>query len=680
MLVLLQSLEFSFGYLTVSFYALIVAFSGWAFAQLALGAFNLFNPIVLGGEPLRVLYRAINRLDSKGLTGDEAVLRATSLEANRALRILAELMDLAAERASVDRDGLVRMVEHLLVEVQLYAQRKHMLPPASAWFIPEPAYPKWVEENHSAVSIALQTSTPLQPQMVPATDWLEKRSAELAGAAIEACVMANDRDAALRITRTVALTAETLARCYRIDDSIAFSAIIRDRCWAIQSENAAAVAVVAEPPLLLTNLLLGWNKAIASWADEIREVVFATKWDRASTKVVQIRGPARVWTAAQRLLEEVHTEHEIEGKRVTPDCYLRFALSDACILSLREFAKQLPKLLDDFAQPAFNWPSPAVKAMTGAHALQALAKARLVMDTIPDAVEDLESLRLRNDSQPAEEFESLAKHVKSRTTPILKSIAEAVTELRPDQSQSSPDLFGGALFTLVHHTEQAIASGDVKLVRSVFQKTLSASMILQEHVLSSYQPPTYQYNSALIDPTIDLLELSGLAMIYEVLRSDRSADPIRQAWIAYTQSHKQPERAAKRVLDMLDLADGGFSFGISQRDIARTGWEKHLADQIVEAGYAVPQYVPLGNPPSWTAPPIIKMLGVWEPRRSLSLPPRAIFAAQVIGPLSGESEETLRTRSGLRSYYERESYSAPKTSDDDESNGHDTGGKEDSFQ
>ena len=69
-------------------------------------------------------------------------------------------------------------------------------------------------------------------------------------------------------------------------------------------------------------------------------------------------------------------------------------------------------------------------------------------------------------------------------------------------------------------------------------------------------------------------------MIYEVLRSDRSADPIRQAWIAYTQSHKQPERAAKRVLDMLDLADGGFSFGISQRDIARTGWEKHLAVSI----------------------------------------------------------------------------------------------------
>ena len=28
-------------------------------------------------------------------------------------------------------------------------------------------------------------------------------------------------------------------------------------------------------------------------------------------------------------------------------------------------------------------------------------------------------------------------------------------------------------------------------------------------MLSTYRPPTYQYNSAIFDPVIDLLELSG---------------------------------------------------------------------------------------------------------------------------------------------------------------------------
>ena len=528
-LVLLQGFEFSFGYLTISVYALLVAFSGWAFAQLAFGAFNLFNPTVLGVEPLRVLYRAISRLESRGLTGDETVRRATALEANRALRILAELIDLATERASVDRDDLVRMVENLLTQVQIYATRKHLLVPASRWFIPEPVYPKWIEASDSEVTIALRTSTPLQTRMEPATDWLERRSAELAVAAIEACVKANDREAALRITRSVELTVQALAESYRIDDAIAFSVIIRDRCWDIQCENATAVAVMAEPPMLLTSLLLGWHRAIESWADEIRQAVSSTRWDSSNTRLVGIRGPARVWAAAQRLLEEVRAEHEIEGRRITPDWYLRFALGDACILSLREFAKQLPELLDDFVSPGLARSSPVLKSLTAGQALQSLAKAQLVADAIPQAVKDLESLKLGNDPQTTDEFEGLDEHILSRRASILERIAEALQGLRPDRSQSTPDLFGEAWFTLVHHTEEAIANGNVALVESVFEGVLSSTLVLQDHVISSYGPPTHQYNSAMLDPTIDLLELSGLAIIYGVLRKDRSADPILQS-------------------------------------------------------------------------------------------------------------------------------------------------------
>ena len=635
---LLQSLGILFGYLTVTLYTLLVVFSAWAFVRLAFGAFNLFNPIVLGDEPLQALYRAIDRLGSKGLLGDEAVLRATSQEADRALGILANLIKVTSERASVDQNGLVRMVEYLLVWVQFYAKRKHLLAPTSAWFTLEPAYPRWIETEHSTISIALKTSTPLQPRMEPVTDWLERRSAELAAAALKACVDADDRNSALRITRAVGSTAQTLAQCHRLDDAITFAGIVRDRCWTLQSKNAAGVAVAAEPPLILANLLLGWRDAIASWEKEIRETVVSTEWDRVNTKVVQIRGSTRVWNAAQRLLREVHAEHEIEGRRVTPDWHLRFALADASILSLREFTDQFPNLLDDyFGGAALARSSPTVKAATAAQALQALAKAELVAHTVTQAVQDLASLRPGQDQQPTEDFESLLERVQTRRSPILERVAEALTELRPERSQSAPDLFGEALFTLVHHTEQAIATGDVTLVKRVFLKILAATMILEEHIVSTYKPPTYEYNTAMLDPIVDLLELSGLALIYQELRDDRSADPIRVAWGTYVQSLENPEDAAKHVLDTLDLADGGFSFGISPRSIARTEWEMRLSKQIVEAGYALPDYLPFGDQPTWTGPPLIKILGVSESMPSIHLPPRAIFAAEVIGPLSGES-------------------------------------------
>ena len=397
---------------------------------------------------------------------------------------------------------------------------------------------------------------------------------------------------------------------------------------------------------------MGWRDAIVRWTDEINEVVATTNWGGANTTVVQVRGPVRVGTAAQRLLREVQAEIEVEGHRVTPDWYLRFALANECILSLREFAKQLPEHFESFTEPALSRPSPIVKAATGAHALQALAKAQLVVDAIQQAVDNLDNLRPMRDPQPVEELDTLAERVESCLFPVIEHLAEAIVKLSPERSRSSPDLFGQAFYTLIHHTEDAIANGDVKLVDSAFSKILMATLIRQEHVLSTYTPPSYLVNSAIFDPVIDLLELSGLAMIYSAIRDDQSDEPVRQAWLEYIRSCAQPEDAAKRVLNLLDLADGGFWFGISPRSIARTEWEMRLSNRIIEAGYAIPEYSPFDREPTWTAPPLIKMLGVSESMPSVYLDPRTIFASEVIGPLSGEPDEVLRVRPGLQRYYE----------------------------
>ena len=652
-LVLLQSFAFSFGYLTIIAYALLVVFSGWAFSQLAFGAFNLFNPIVLGEEPLQALYQAIGRIDSKGLLGDEAVLQAASQEANRALGTLAHLIDLTSKRGSVDRPGLVHMIEYLLVQLQFYAQKKHLLTPASAWFPREPAYPKWVESDYTETMLALETSTPLRPHAEPMTDWLERRSADLASAALETCVRANDRDAALRIITAVASTAKTLARYYRFDDARIFSGVVRERCWSIQCDNAAATVVALGPPLILGHMLLGWREAIAAWGEEIQRAVSSTDWDRMDTTIVRIRGPVRVWTTAQRLLRETQTEYELDGHRTTPNWYLHLPLADACIITIRESAKDLPGLLKDcFTGPYLTRSSPTVKAANGGQALQALAKADLVAQDIPRAVADLECLRKPNDPLPAGELGDLPENIRTLRSQVLERIAETIIELQPDSSSSEPDLFGQSLFTLVHHMEQAIASGDASLIKRIFPNVLAATMVLEEHVLVTYGQQIHEYNPALFDPVVDLLEISGLAVIYEVIRDDCSADPVRKAWDAYIHSFQQSEDAAKRILNVLDATHIGMPLGLTPRYMVRSAWEQRLEDAIVKAGYAYPDYSPVDENPDWSAPPLLKLLSVSASLPSVSHHPRVVFAAEVMAPLSGESDDELRGRPALQRYFD----------------------------
>ena len=632
LLLLEQVRALPLGYMTAALYAALVTLGGWAFIRLALGAFHLFDPSELGQEPLRALYQAISQIGASGLLGDEAVLRATAARADRALGMLAELIRLTKDRASTDRDGLADLADHLLLQVQLYAGRKHSLPPTSPWFRPGVAYPKWIEANYWEVSTALQTSTPLPPRVEPDTDWLEVRAAVLASAALEACVVSDDRDAAIRVMRAAASTVDVLAYSYCLDEALTFSAIVRDRCWTLPPEHDATVAVAAEPVLLLASLLAGWRRAIASWPAEVRRTVAETEWERENTTVVQIRGPVRVWTAAQRLLREVKAEHRVEGRRVTPDWYLQSVLAGECVRSLREFAEQLPKILDDyFATTALTRYSPAVKAAAGSQALQALAKAGLVAETTAQVMQELQDFRRGHEVQDGPEVEGLPAHIEARHAPVLEHIAEALSELRPERSQASPDLFGQSFFTLSHATEQAIARADAIVNQRTFSSLLASALTFYEYLVTTYKPPMYQPSSAVLDPVLEVLELSGLAVIYETLRDDSSAGPIRQAWTDWLQGAESPERLAEGVLNALDIADNLILFP-SPRHISRGEWSRHLGQVIVDAGYARPDGTLFGPQPEWKAPTLIKMLGFTSLGSTPRLHPRAVFAAQVVAP------------------------------------------------
>ena len=665
-LVLLQSLGVPYGYVTVLAYVVLVLLGGWAFVQLAFGAFDLFDPVTLAGEPLAALQRTFNRIGSRGLAGDEAVMRAAASQADRTLRVLAELIEWKSRRESESPEDLALLVELLLDQVRSYAGRKHLLIPTSAWFLREPLYPRWVETGYSETSIALQTSTPLQPRMEPANEWLERRSAELVAEALEACVVADAQESALRITRAIARTAQTFARSSRFDDALVLSGVVRDRCWASRVENKTAFVVAAEPPVIMTSLLLGWREALESWRDEIDAAVAAIRWDRSNTSTAAIRGPARVGTAAQRLLREVQAELEIEGRRVTPNSYVEFALAGEFFAVLRGFTEECPERLTEyFAGPGAPPSSPALEAMIGTQALQTLTKAELVVHAIPRVVDDLSALRGGRDPLPTEELGDLAGSIQTVRFAVLGRVADAITQLQPEQSTSGPDLFGEAWFNLVHHAAQAIASGDVDLVDRVFSQILTGTYALHDYVVSTYQPPTYEVTAGHFDPMIDTLELSGLAVIYEVLRGDGSARSVREAWTTRIKASGRTEESARQILNLHDMATAGFPLQMTPRSVARSEWSLQLAKRIIEEGYARPRYFPLDDRPRWNAPSLIRMLGVDESMPRALLDPRVIFAAEVLGPLSGETEDALRSRPGLKRYFEaRDRRGAPEETED----------------
>lgn len=653
-LILLSSVGMPYGYLTIGVYAFIVSIGGISFVKLAAGVFDLFSPTLLGEEPLRVLGRAINEIELKRLRAKSSELLAHARKVDRSLRVLKELIAVTRERSSADRESLAILVERLLLRIQLYATKKYLLKPDSPWFLPEYIYPKWIESSHHSVALALQTSTSLQAELSPARDWLERRTAEIVAEALDICVISDNRDASLRITRASSTVVRTLADNYHIEEAISFSQIVRDKCWSMSGDNAAGIAVMAEPPLFMIDLLLGWGQAIAQWRDEVCNVVATTTWSDRNTTSVAIRGTTRLRVATHRTLREIQAEIDVYGKRVTPDWHLRSVLAGEAILSLREIASRLPGLINEYFVSARPTDSPVVQTCIAVGAMQALAKAEFMNEALGSAMNALQGLLLEEDSKAYAEVKEFDGKMRSYRDPVLERLAEATPKLQPESSKLEPDLFGQGFYMLVHHTALDIRSGNLSSLKTIFPKLLISALIFDGYSRSKYLPPHYQLGATMFDPLIDVLELSGLAMIYEVLRADDSATIVKNTWAGILERTGEPQSKAATILDLLDLSEDSFTFGIgtSVGSLRRTEWKTALAQDIVKAGFAAPEYMPFGNQREWTAPPLIKALRVSAHLPRLASSPSVVFGAETLELLSGESPEKLARRRSLHRYHE----------------------------
>ena len=250
---------------------------------------------------------------------------------------------------------------------------------------------------------------------------------------------------------------------------------------------------------------------------------------------------------------------------------------------------------------------------------------------------------------PTAELDGIGNRIRGSRSQVLKHMADAIIALQPEAEPSTPDFFGGAWFTLVHHMERALREREDAVVRDVFPKLLLATHNFQVHMVTTYQPPSHQAAetwAATVDKMAEAIELSGLALIYDGLHGGRLAEPIGEAWTSLDAASKEPHGFVRGALDQLDYHTLALS---SSMRISQ--WRISLSKAIVAAGYARPQYGSFDPSPHQDAPRLIGMLNVDE-AHDLRIAPGAVFAGEVLGPLSEEGDENLAERPGLRRYYE----------------------------
>lgn len=174
----------SFGRFPGVLNSLVIIFLGvfciLCFVKLGLGAFNLFDPTTLSNNIFRDLLGNIKSSTIHGFKWNDPTFQShyQKLAATN-ISTLDTLIDLCVTERQLQKQSLSHMLQRTIYFLIKYEQQRALIPSNSYWYTLIPQYKNTFLQNSSALKVALQTQTPIQPEMVPYPYWVEDNIIEL---------------------------------------------------------------------------------------------------------------------------------------------------------------------------------------------------------------------------------------------------------------------------------------------------------------------------------------------------------------------------------------------------------------------------------------------------------------------------------------------------------------------
>jgi hypothetical protein len=225
-----------------------------------------------------------------------------------------------------------------------------------------------------------------------------------------------------------------------------------------------------------------------------------------------------------------------------------------------------------------------IRALIAIRGLELLARMNDHLGLVRTAVAGLKSLRRDPGDDEWLELGEPENEVASMRKSLLVDLAQFVPELAtPAFDPSLPDLFGQGYRLLFDAAFRAILAGDdaafaLRLFGGVFPSAFSASARLRTDLADEAQREQIIYGS---EPLIDLMELSGCALLMSDVLHDGIWPSVEQIWRQRLQVGR-PENFINAF-----VVAAGYREGLpllTQGSILRTGRLMMLRDRLYELG------------------------------------------------------------------------------------------------
>ncbi|WOJ95533.1 hypothetical protein R0137_09725 [Congregibacter brevis] len=563
----------------------------FAFVALGQRVFYFFDPTKLALTVFKELNGWISKVEEGGNDWSDTNFQAhAQRNAARCISTIEALADTAIKQSHLSGDSLTELVRQSTSFLISYCERKPKIPTTSLWFEQKYRHYDWYATDDSRVSIAHQSSTQIQPEVVLDHFWFERRVEKVLLLSVRVSFEKKRYTHALKAIDCIDLYLNRLSqtgevvRCHELlkalEDDIA--AVLFKEPDSIV-ESIETIAVFERLSSLLVSVSLGFRKSVvATKASASEDFLNKINW-LSSTDIYRHDVPHYGLHRVEWIKKRLTFEIEADGRQISPPWYISEIYSLEEALRFQENVSQLvdcesvhfhtlSKICDDAQK---YWLAAAI--LSGENEYWAKLQYQVVLWA--GAWEALTGdSRIKGLPWPKVSIDETNRTLRARQIDLISRMAQRMSLLYlTKKPEDCPDYPGQFLHTAGEYTFDSLIRNDVSFLETAFQNYLIGCFLMFEELapdgdLTDWRvQQRYKVAAAAL---LDLLDISGYAkLLADFHNNNRLWEIVEERWLTYLKSVPRI-----RLLTLLSgavaITESGFE--ISHRSILRTAWKQSV--------------------------------------------------------------------------------------------------------
>lgn len=586
-------------FILMAYVLLVSAIVIFSFFLLGRHIFRFLDPRDLVNIPLTNLFKSVKHATIEGSRSFQPSFQyhfqKQALYELHRIECLIEFALSQSARREIVRDLCIKLL-YILCE---YAKVSKKIPNFSMWFPRKRVYQRWGFTSSIQTDITMRTGTAPQPEEKPDYNFVFHAISRMIQQSLEYLFQERGYYETSAIFIEIYHTMEQLGKSLSIDEACCLLNTVQEVifsddvgiCDVEKHDQSQAITIASAYGSCILNLAISASQSLEKRSvDEILDS-YQDLMLQSTKQLYMRKHPREVLQHLEEFQKKLSFERKTEGRIYSSDWFLKEHLAHRYADFIWHLSEKFVQCITDFIiQPlerVMNTSAILSNAELLRSGIETTKKVKLRIIALSEIYKSLAMNQVLKEDWVNAEFGVLEQKLQHIESDLLGKIANAADKLTFNiDINEAPDYAG--IFraylgdSIVSKMEKQDVGQFEALFASIFKTTFE---IASRHIETKDEHFSKPHIRIAFDTILDLLDLSGLALLFSKLHGSDFYEIVKKKWDHYFDSRPNGKQSIKFFYDCINMQ---LQLPISSPSrIERFNWERSFIRALANAGFDI---------------------------------------------------------------------------------------------